>query len=134
MTEDLSYYSAHSHLAQLQLTQGDTAAAVTEMDLAVQLQPNDPALRYGYAVVLVQVGRDADAVQQLMKSIAADQYYAAPRLLLARISDVEQYTEEAVKGYQDYVALAPRSDPQLATVKTRLVALTSTVATTPATP
>lgn len=134
LTEDLSYYSAHSHLAQLQLTQGDTAAAVTEMDLAVQLQPNDPALRYGYAVVLVQAGRDADAVQQLMKSIAADQYYAAPRLLLARISDVEQYTAEAVKGYQDYVALAPRSDPQLATVKTRLVALTSTVATTPATP
>jgi tetratricopeptide (TPR) repeat protein len=134
LTEDLSYYSAHSHLAQLQLKQGDTAAAVTEMDLAVQLQPNDPALRYGYAVVLVQSGRDADAVTQLMKSIAADQYYAAPRLLLARISDVEQYTEEAVKGYQEYVALAPRSDPQLATVKTRLVALTSTVAAAPGKP
>ena len=131
LTEDLSYYSAHSHLAQLQLKAGDTTAAVTEMDLAVQLQPNDAALRYGYAVMLVQAKRDADAVQQLMKSIAADPYYAAPRLLLARISDVEEYTEEAVKGYQEYVALAPKSDPQLPMVKTRLVALSKTVASTP---
>lgn len=136
LTEDLSYYAAHSRLAQLQLALGDTTAALTEMDLAVQLQPNDPALRYGYAVLLVQMRRDADAVQQLMKSIAGDPYYAPPRLLLARISEAEEYTEEAVKGYQEYVALAPRSDPQLAAVQARLVRLTSTVASAsaPATP
>jgi tetratricopeptide (TPR) repeat protein len=134
LEEDLSYYSAHMNMASLQLAQGDTAGAVSEMNLAVQMQPNDPALRYGYAVILVQARRDADAVQQLMKAIAADPYYAAPRLLLARISDVEAYTEEAVEGYQEFVALAPRSDPQLPMVKTRLAALTSTVAQTPAKP
>ena len=130
LTEDLSYYAAHSHLAQLQLKAGDTTAAITEMDLAVQLQPNDAALRYSYAVILVPAKRDADAVQQLMKSIAADPYYAAPRLLLARISDVEEYTEEAVKGYQDYVALATRNDPQLPRVKMRLAKLTASLAST----
>ncbi len=134
LTEDLSYYAAHSLLSQLQLRQGDTTAALSEMDLAVQLQPNDPALRYSYAVLLVQSRRDADAVTQLMKSIALDPYYAAPRLLLARISDVEEYTEEAVKGYQDYVSLSPKSDPQLAMVRTRLAALTSAVASTSAKP
>jgi tetratricopeptide (TPR) repeat protein len=131
LTEDLSYYAAHSRLARLQLKAGDTTAAITEMDLAIQLQPNDPALRYAYAVVLIKAKRDADAATQLKKSIAADPYYAEPRLLLARISDVEEYTDEAVKGYQDYVSLASRTDPQLPAVKARLVALTSTVAATP---
>jgi tetratricopeptide (TPR) repeat protein len=125
LTEDLSYYAAHSHLAQLQLRIGDTTAAITEMDLAVQLQPNDAALRYNYAVLLVQAKRDADAVQQLMKSIAADPVYAAPRLLLAQISDVEEYTEEAVKGYQEFVALALRNDPRLPRVNMRLAKLTA---------
>ncbi len=134
LTEDLSYYAAHSRLAQLQLKGGDTTAALTEMDLAVQLQPNDPGLRYSYAMLLVQAGKDGDAGQQLIKAIAADPYYAAPRFLLARISDVEEYTDEAVKGYTDYIALAPSTDPQLAMAKTRLTALTSTVASTPAKP
>lgn len=130
LTEDLSYYAAHSHLAQLQLRAGDTTAAITEMDLAVQLQPTDAALRYNYAVLLVQAKRDADAVQQLMKSIAADPVYAAPRLLLAQISDVEQYTEEAVKGYQEFVALALRNDPRLPGVNMRLAKLTASLAST----
>ncbi len=135
LTEDLSYYAAHSLLSRLQLKQGDTTAALSEMDLAVQLQPNDPALRYSYAVLLVQARRrDTEAVQQLMKAIALDAYYAPPRLLLARISDVEEYTEEAVKGYQDYVSLTPKSDPQLPAVRTRLAALTSAVASTTAKP
>lgn len=135
LTEDLSYYAAHSLLSRLELGQGDTTTSLSEMDLAVQLQPNDPALRYSYAVLLVQSGRrDLDAVQQLMKAIALDPYYAAPRLLLARISDAEEYTEAAVKGYQDYISLTPRSDPQLPAVRTRLAALTSAVASTTVSP
>jgi predicted Zn-dependent protease len=130
LTEDLSYYPAHSHLAELQLKAGDTTAALTEMDLAVQLQPDDAALRYSYAVLLVQAGRDADAAHQLMKSIAADSYYAPPHLLLARISDIESYAEEAVKGYQEYIALAARNDPQLPRAKMRLTALTASLAST----
>jgi tetratricopeptide (TPR) repeat protein len=133
LEEDLSYFSAHVKMAMLQLTQGDTASAITEMDLAVQLQPNDPALRYNYAVALIQARRDADAVTQLMKSIEIDPYYVAPRLLLARIADAEQDTEDAVREYGEYVALAPKSDPQVAAVRSRLSALQATVASSSAT-
>ncbi|HMI58396.1 MAG TPA: tetratricopeptide repeat protein, partial [Gemmatimonadaceae bacterium] len=135
LEEDLSYFSAHAKMAMLQLAQGDTTSALTELDLAVQLQPNDPALRYGYAVALIQSRRDADAVTQLMKSIAADPFYPAPRLLLARIADAEQYTEDAVREYSEFVALAPKADPQVAAVRSRLTALQATVASsaTPAT-
>jgi tetratricopeptide (TPR) repeat protein len=132
LEEDLSYFSAHTKMAMLQLAQGDTASALTEMDLAIQLEPNDPALRYGYAVALIQSRRDADAATQLMKSIAVDPYYAAPRLLLARIADAEQYTDEAVKEYSEYVALAPKSDPQAAAARTRLTALQATAASSSA--
>lgn len=134
LTEDLSYYAAHSHLAQLQLAQGDTGTAVSEMELAVQLQPNDPMLRYGYAVILVKAKRDGDAAGQLLKAIAADPYYAAPHLMLARMADIEDYTDDAVSEYQRYISLAAKSDPELPTARDRLTKLSATVAATPAKP
>lgn len=134
LEEDLSYFSAHTKLAMLQLAQGDTTSALTEMDLAVQLQPNDPVLRYNYATVLIRARRDGEAATQLTKAIAADPFYPAPHFLLARIADVEQYTEDAVKEYQQYISLTTKTDPQVAAAQTRLTALTSTVATTPAAP
>jgi tetratricopeptide (TPR) repeat protein len=123
LEEDLAYYAAHSKMASLQLEQGDTASAITEMELAVQLQPDDPVLRYDYAMTLVRARRDGEAATQLGKSIAADSFYAPPHMLLARMADVEQYTEDAVKEYQLFLSLAARSDPQVALAKTRLAAL-----------
>jgi len=134
LQEDLSYYSAHSHLAHLQLAQGDTAAAVSEMDLAVQLQPNDPSLHYDYALVLIKARRDGDAANQLKKAIDADAYYAAPHFLLARISDVEDYTDDAVSEYKSFISLAAKSDGDLPIAKERLSKLTATVASAPAKP
>jgi tetratricopeptide (TPR) repeat protein len=131
LEEDLSYFSAHTKLAMLQLAQGDTTSALTEMDLAVQLQPNDPVLHYNYATVLIRAGRDGEAATQLTKAIAADPFYPAPHFLMARIADVEQYTDDAVKEYQQYLALTSKADPQVSAAQTRLTALTSTVATAP---
>jgi Tfp pilus assembly protein PilF len=130
LQEDLSYYAAHGRLAELELEQGDTAIALSEMDLAVQLDSGDPALRYRYAELLVNARRDADAAQQLKKAIALDPYYGAPHLLLAMISDVENYTSEAIAEYQSYVALAARSEPQLPRIKARLAKLTEGLAST----
>jgi tetratricopeptide (TPR) repeat protein len=132
LEEDLAYYSAHSRMASLQLESGDTTSAITEMELAVQLQPNDPVLLYKYATTLVRAKRDAEAATQLEKSVAADSFYAQPHMLLARMADVEQYTDEAVKEYQQFLSLAARSDPQVTLAKTRLAALTSSVAVAPA--
>jgi tetratricopeptide (TPR) repeat protein len=134
LQEDLSYYAAHTRMAMLQLAQGDTTNALTEMDLAVQLEPNDPVLRYNYAMALVTAHRDGDAATQLMKAAEADPYFAAPHLLLARIADVEQYADDAVREYQQFLALSPKGDPQVAIARTRVSALTSTVASTPTAP
>lgn len=130
LQEDLSYYPAHSCIAQLELTQSDTAGALSEMDLAVQLEPSDPALRYRYAEILVHTRRDAEAAQQLRKAIVLDPYYGAPHLLLATIGDIEDYTNDAIAEYQQFVALATRNDPRLPRVKTRLATLTANLAST----
>jgi predicted Zn-dependent protease len=128
LQEDLSSFASHSHIAGLQLAQGDTAGALTEMDLAVQLQPDDAALRYRYAAILVQAKHDGDAAAQLRHAIALDPWYGAPHLLLARIADVEQYTDEAITEYRAYLGLAAKTDVQLPIAKERLSKLTSTVA------
>jgi tetratricopeptide (TPR) repeat protein len=128
LTEDLSYYAAHSRMAELELAKGDTAGAVTELDLAVQLQPNDPVLRYAYARALVEARHDAEAATQLLKAIALDQYFAAPHFLLARIADAEQYTDDAVTQYGQFAAMAAKVDPDLPTARDRLAKLTAVAA------
>jgi hypothetical protein len=130
LQEDLSYYAAHYRLAGLDLEHGDTTAALVEMDLAVQLAPGDPALRYRYAEMLVSARRDAEAAQQLIRAIALDPYYGSPHLMLAMMSDVESYTDDAIAEYKAYIALAARSDPQLPRVKARLAKLTEGLAST----
>lgn len=130
LQEDLSYYPAHSRIAQLELENGDTTNALSEMDLAVQLEPGDPTLRCRYAEVLVYARRDAEAAQQLRKAIALDAQYGSPHLLLATIGDLEGYTSDAIDEYQRYVALAARSDPQLPRVKMRLAKLSAGLAST----
>ncbi len=130
LQEDLSYYAAHSRLAQLELERGDTTAALSEMDLAVQLEPGDPSLRYRYAEVLVRARRDADAAQELRKAIALDPVYGSPHLLLATIGDLEEYTSDAIAEYRQYLALAARGDPQRPRVQMRLAKLTASMAST----
>jgi tetratricopeptide (TPR) repeat protein len=130
LQEDLSYYAAHSRIAGIELEHGDTAVALSEMNLAVELQPRDPALRYRYAEALLNARHDADAAQQLRKAIALDPYYGPPHLLLATIGDYENYTSDAIAEYQSYIALAARSDPQLPQVRARLAKLSASMAST----
>lgn len=134
LEEDLSFYAAHNNLAFLDLARHDTAGAIAEMDLAVQLNPNDPVLRYHDAKVLIYARRDAEAAVELRRSIALDPYYSAPRLMLALLADVEQYPDAAISEYRGYVAVASRTDQQLKVAQTRLKELTATVASNPAKP
>jgi hypothetical protein len=80
--------------------------------------------------MLVSARRDAEAAQQLIRAIALDPYYGSPRLMLAMMSDVESYTDDAIAEYKAYIALAARSEPQLPRVKARLAKLTEGLAST----
>jgi tetratricopeptide (TPR) repeat protein len=112
LEEDLSYFPAHVQLANLAMGAKDTTAALSEMELAVQIRPDDPALRYGYGYILTTSGRFEDAEVQLGKAIEADPDYASPYFMLGLVLDSEGKGTEALTRYQAFLAHASLADPR----------------------
>jgi tetratricopeptide (TPR) repeat protein len=123
LQEDLSYSPAHVYLAGLAMQAHDTATALSEMDLAVQLRPDDPFLQNTYGFMLINAGRPADAEFHLREAIRLDDVYAAPHWLLARVLDKPGNGAAAAAEYTTFISLAMRSDPSRAAAQTRLKAL-----------
>ncbi len=103
LTEDLAFHPAHSLLAYLDLVEGDTTSALAEFELASQLAPNDPVLRYNYGVALLSAGSLARAEAQLRRAVQLEPYYALPRFYLARAVDLSGREQEALALYREYL-------------------------------
>lgn len=123
LEEDLSYYPAHMQLAYMAIDANDTTTALSEMDLAVQIEANDPATRYVYGFALAATGKAADAEVQLRKSMELDKVYAAPHFMLAYALEQEGKAADALAEYQRYLAMASLTDPRRATAEGRVAAL-----------
>ena len=131
LTEDLSFYMAHAALARLASTAGDTATAFLEYGLAVELRPDDAAMRYQYGMALMQARRFDDAAAQFQKATEASPHYAAPYFPLAYILDGAKGDDAgALKNYEAFLARAPKSmtgeiaqaTAQLADIRARMAA------------
>lgn len=112
LQEDMSYYPAHVQLGFLAIDARDTATALSEMDLAVQLRDDDPGLHFQYGYTLAMVGRYPDAQQHLERAIALDPVYAAPHHVLAQVMEMQQKLPDALREYRAFLALASRNDPR----------------------
>lgn len=123
LQEDLSYFPAHLRTAALALAAGDTASAAASMDLAVQVQPAEPALRLAYAQVLLQSRRPMEAVQQLQQAVALNADYAEPYQWMARVYDAAGLADEALLNYDAFLARAARGHAMRASAQTRAEAL-----------
>lgn len=110
LAENLAFYWAHARLAGAALALHDTGTALSELDMAVQLEGRDPALRLYDGVVLAGAGRLDDAAGQLERAIALDPYYAAPYYWLATVSRARGQTREAIDQYRQFLAHAARLD------------------------
>jgi len=132
LEEDLSYYPAHYRLSMLDLAKGDTAGALSELDLATQLATRSGTLRFTYAYALVRAGKDPEALEQLRQAVQLEPYYAAPYQLMGLIYDAHEQRTEAREAYAEYLSHASEHDPQLAWTKQRIGALPA--ATASATP
>ena len=109
LAEDLSFYWVHGWLADVAQLQGDTATALQEFDLAVQLKGDDPVLRFSYGSALLRAGRYEPAAAEFRRAIELEPYFAAPYLNLAMALDRLGRAPEAVEAYTAYLARAPRS-------------------------
>src|SRR3989442_14945342 len=85
LTENLAFYWAHARLAGVDLALHDTAAALTELGLAVEIEPNDPALRLYNGYVLRLARRYTEAVAELDVAIRLHPDFAPPPLHLALV-------------------------------------------------
>jgi Tfp pilus assembly protein PilF len=112
LEEDLSYFPAHLQLANLAMAAKDTATALSEMELAVEIRPNDPTLRFAYGYTLIASAQFDEAEAQLRKAIEVDPVYASPYFMLALVLDSQGKTAEALASYRAFLARASQTDPR----------------------
>jgi tetratricopeptide (TPR) repeat protein len=110
--EDLSYFPAHIQLAFLALESGDTATVLSEMDLAVQIKPDAPGIRFQYGYALGTLNKLKDAELQLKKAIELDPDFAVSHFLLAEVYMASGKKPDALKEAQAYLALSAANDPR----------------------
>jgi tetratricopeptide (TPR) repeat protein len=87
LEEDLSYAPAHMALSMLDLAKHDTAAALSEMETANQVAPNDGYIAFVYGRTLLFAAKDQQALEQMKRSVSLEPYYAEPHVFLAAIYD-----------------------------------------------
>ena len=127
LQEDLSYYPSHMRLGLLAFGAADTATALSELDLAVQIQADDPWLLTIYGALLAEAKRYPEAETQLRKAIAVEPFYAMSYFVLGRIADFTNRPSDAIVHYRSYLAHVHAREPRAATVRQRLIELTASV-------
>jgi Tfp pilus assembly protein PilF len=123
LQEDLSYSPAHIYLAFMAMQGKDTATALSEMDLAVQLRPDDPAMQFAYGAMLVNDGRLDDAEPHLREAMKLDDVYAAPHFMMAALLDKRGTAPAAVAEYTTFLKMAARGDAWRPAAEARVKAL-----------
>jgi tetratricopeptide (TPR) repeat protein len=99
LQEDLSYFPAHVQLAVL-----------SEMDLAVQIKPDAPGIRFQYGYALGTLNKLKDAEAQLKKAIELDPEFAVSHFALAEVYVASGRKPDALKEIQAFLALAAAND------------------------
>jgi tetratricopeptide (TPR) repeat protein len=112
LQEDLAYFPAHMRLGLLALSQGDTAAAVSELAMAAELAATDPFVRYMNGWVLGKVKHTKEAVAELTKATELEPYFALPNLVLGAQYEVLEKAPEAMAAYDRFLKTASANDPQ----------------------
>jgi len=123
LTENLSYYPAHALLSQVATWQGQLATAVQEAELAVGLDEANGVLRHDYGVLLLRLGKLAEAEEQFRKAIEFEPHWAAPRHMLAVALDAQKEYPDALMAWEEFLARAPRRHTQIKEAQDRIAAL-----------
>lgn len=112
LEEDLSYFPAHVQLSYLALEKGDTTTATSEMDLAMEIRPQDAGLRFQYGFILGQMSHLPPAEEQLRKSIEIDPQFAAPHFVLGQVLEALGNRQGAIQEYESFLSLSSKNNPR----------------------
>lgn len=122
LTEELTYYPAHVRMATLALTEGDTAAAVAEFDLAAQTT-SEPSVLYAYGAMLTQIGRYDEAARQFERVIQVAPHYAEPYFGLGMVRDAQGNPAGAAESFRGFLARARANHTRREHAQQRLQAI-----------
>jgi tetratricopeptide (TPR) repeat protein len=123
LQEDLAFWPGHRAMASLAVTSGDTATAITELALAVEIAPNEADLHYEYGMLLLAANKVVESAAEMKKATELNPYYAAPHFFLGVMHDAASMTEDALEHYRAYLARAANDDSHLARARARVAAL-----------
>ena len=112
LQEDLAYYPAHMRLGLLALSQGDTAAALSELAMSAEIAADDAFVHYMNGWVLSKAKHTKEAIAELTKATELEPYYALPNLVLATQYEALEKAPEAMAAYGRYLQTASANDTQ----------------------
>lgn len=125
LQEDLAFWPGHRRMSQLAVARGDTATALSELALAVEIAPREPDLHYDYGILLLASNKVLESAAELKKAAELDPYFAAPHFFLGVMNDASGITADALEHYRAYLSLAANDDSHLAQARTRVAALSA---------
>lgn len=120
LQEDLAFHPSHVRLGLLAIANGDTAAALSELETAAQVAGTEPWVRYSYGFALASAGQVDAGYEQLMKAAELEPLYAAPYPIIGKIWERRGDAPKAAAAYRDFLARARTNDPQRALVEKAL--------------
>ncbi|HEU0014561.1 MAG TPA: hypothetical protein VFQ45_12800 [Longimicrobium sp.] len=123
IAEDMAYHPAHIRLGGLALAAGDTATALSELALAVQVRESNAPGRVVYGALLARLQKLDEAAEQFEAAAELAPYYAEPHFYLGMVRDWQGRSADAVAAYRAFLARATRADPRREQVQAMVDAL-----------
>ena len=109
LLENLGFYMAHVRLAGTLAMLNDTTTALSELETAILIRPDDPLVLVYDGSLLVGAGRVREGEQRLRAALRADSDYALPHVFLGFAAEKRNDTTTARAEYTEYLLRAPRS-------------------------
>jgi tetratricopeptide (TPR) repeat protein len=123
LEEDLAFWPAQLRLATMQFAAGDTANALSTLELIAQANPTVAHLQYAYGIALARAGRIQDALAPLNAAITAEPRFAAPHYVLGVLYDRAEMTTEALAAYRAFLSRASGNAKERPRAEERIAAL-----------
>jgi tetratricopeptide (TPR) repeat protein len=130
LLENAGFPPAHARMGELALAKGDTANALLELNMAVEIDGSDVLLRLGYANALLVAERPAEALKQLRVAVQLAPDYAEPYYALGTALDLAGQGREAVDNYNRFLARATKGDPRREPVQVLIDAINEALKST----
>jgi tetratricopeptide (TPR) repeat protein len=100
--------NAHGSLGAVHASSGDLAAAIASYEKALALAPDHAGVRYAYAMVLTELGRSVDAIEQIGLALARRPDHLESHFALGNLLYGQGQNAKAIQCYVKVLQFSPR--------------------------